>query len=254
MPVTRLVPPRIDLSSLNGFVTFTELIMEKFSPVLGLIQKGDYVLGLLQKQLFPDPHPSGDASVSSFCSLGKGVPIPGALSRPFNTSPGLYQGIRSGFRVSSSERDQAPSLPRRQASHRIVDSSPPAISGAAPLALSGPGDCHQLGEVRPQAIQQVSISQNADIHHPRDGLTGRFSDYQIPRYSRQVPFSLVSSREDVATDLWPHGVPGTLCSLGSHMEVPYSVAAEVLLVISYRRSFDAGATDKSVWITFVGGC
>ena len=43
-------------------------------------------------------------------------------------------------------------------------------------------------------------------------------------------FSPISSHKDVATDLGPHGVPGALCSSGSHSDVPFSVAAEVLLV------------------------
>ena len=84
-------------------------------------------------------------------------------------------------------------------SGRGVASPLPSTSGAAPPALSGPGNCHQLGEVRPQAVQQGSLSRDADRHHSREGLSDGLSDYQIPRSCRQVPSLLVTAA------ISPHG-------------------------------------------------
>ena len=61
-------------------------------------------------------------------------------------------------------------------------SSPSALSsGAAPPALSEPGDCDQFGKVRPRANQQGSVYQDADIQHLRVGVPGRLrlSDSRI---------------------------------------------------------------------------
>ena len=63
---------------------------------------------------------------------------------------------------------------------REVGSSPSLTLQAAPPALLGPGDCHELGEVRPRAIQQGLVSQDVDRHHPREGFPKGLLDCQVP--------------------------------------------------------------------------
>ena len=119
-------------------------------------------------------------------------------------------------------------------SRRLVGScgvgSSSSSSGLVPPALSGPGICDQLREVRPQADQQGSVSWNADRHRPGEGLPGGLLDYQIVGSCGQVPSSPVSIRKDVTVALATHGISGVICALGLHSDASSSVAAEVLLV------------------------
>ena len=90
----------------------------------------------------------------------------------------------------------------------------PATTEATPPALSRPGDCHRLGEVRPQSIQQGAVSRDADRHHPREGLSNGLLECQILGSNSQVSVPSVTTREDVATTPGPHGFLGTRAERG----------------------------------------
>ena len=77
---------------------------------------------------------------------------------PFNIS-GLHQGDCLGFRVSSQERDTSPVTSGELIGDHEAGSSPSASLGATSLAVSGPGNCHQLGEIRSQAFWHCSPSE-----------------------------------------------------------------------------------------------
>ena len=73
-----------------------------------------------------------------------------------------------------------------------------------------PRDCHQCGEIRPQADQQGSVSEWWK-HHMRKGLSDGLSDYQIAKYGGQVLLSSISTYEDVGADSLPLGLSGIIC-------------------------------------------
>ena len=78
---------------------------------LGVDQEGGHhVLDRPQGHILSDSSPCGVSYVSAVCYSGNCVPVPGILLQQFYCSPGLYQGIHSGFGVGSSEGDLAPLL------------------------------------------------------------------------------------------------------------------------------------------------
>ena len=86
--------PVIDLSNLNGFITLNKFSMEMVSLAVGLEvnqERGCHVLDRPQGRIFSDSCPSGVLYVPSVCCSGEGVPVQGALFRPFCNFPGLYQ-------------------------------------------------------------------------------------------------------------------------------------------------------------------
>ena len=114
---------------------------------------------------------------------------------------------------------------------------------AVPSALQGPGHCHQHGEVRPQAYQQVSVSQSTDRHYLRESIPNRFSDCQVLSLGGQVPPSLSSSCQDVAAVVGSHGFTGTVVSQELFFpwdwiepECTPSVASEDILVSSFGQT------------------
>ena len=74
-----------------------------------------------------------------------------------------------------------------------------------------------MGDIKPQIIQQGSVSRDADRHQPREGLPKGLLDCHVLGSCRLV-LSPISSGQDVTATARPHGVPGVLCSLGSHSD------------------------------------
>ena len=116
-----------------------------------------------------------------------------------------------------------------------VSSSPSTTSGATPLALSVPSNCRQLGVFRPWAIQQGSVSWDADRHHLGEGLPDKLglSDFKFWQTSSSPP---VYDCGKVASASRPHGILGAFCFQGPSSDAPSSVAAEDPLVSSVQRS------------------
>ena len=75
----------------------------------------------------------------------------------FRQLSGLHQGVHSGYIVSSPEEDTSPLISGQLVSDCRVGFPPPLILKAA-ASVSGHGDCHHLGEVRPRAFQHRSVS------------------------------------------------------------------------------------------------
>ena len=107
--------------------------------------------------------------VSSDCYEWEGLPAQGIMFQPFHSTPGLHQSVLSSVAVSLQERNLAASLPGQLAGHRSRSLACWNIA-SSPLSLSGPGGCHQLGEIRPRTDHQGSVSQNAVRYHRRDRL------------------------------------------------------------------------------------
>ena len=202
-----------------------------------------YVLDQPHGCVFSDSCPSGVSSVPSVCSSGEGIPVLGATFQPFYCSPGLYQSVCSGVRVGSSEGELTSSLPGHLASCHGVGSSPPATLGATAPVLSGPGDCRQLGEDRPRAIQQGSVSRNADRHHPRGVYPA--NSWIIRFQDLVVKFCILPSP---TAKMWQQllGYMTSLERSRSCSDAPASVPAEVLLVSSCGRSLDVSASDSGM--------
>ena len=57
------------------------------------------------------------------------------------------------------------------ARHGRVGPSSVGTLGAPSLLLQRPRDCHELGEIRPEVHELGSVSQNADRHHSRKGVS-----------------------------------------------------------------------------------
>ena len=193
--------PVIDLSSLNRFVTLTKCTMETVSSVLGSIRKGD-VMFLINSKMH----------IFRFLSIWSLTLTFGLLFRGSCTSFGLSSVLQVFTRVFALVLEwvyrSGIQLLRCLDDWLVVTESVPLLLQhlEQPRALLGPRDCRQLGEVRPRAVQQDLVSWNADRHHPREDLSGGLSDYQVLRSCKQVPSSLVSSCEDVATAFGPHGI------------------------------------------------
>ena len=169
--------PVIDLSSLNSYVTLTKFTMEMVSSVLALIRNVDVMFSInLKDTYFQIPiHPNS--------RLYLRIALQGKINQLRSLCFGLStvsQAFTSfGIGVGSSEGDLSSSLPGRSVGDCGVDPSHPPTLWATPPALSGPGDCHQLGEVRPWAVQQGSASWSADRYPQREGLPDRLLDYQV---------------------------------------------------------------------------
>ena len=142
--------------------------------------------------------------------------------------------------MGSSERYPSIPLSGRLASDRGVSSSPSSTSQATPSAPLRPGDCQQLGEVRPQAIQQGSLSWDADRHHPREGLPNGLSYCKIPGSCGQVLSHPTSCKNVVAASM-PLDVYGAAYSQGLCPDGPSSLAVVGPLVSSIRLSSSAGS-------------
>ena len=90
---------------------------------------------------------SGFTQVPQVPGGGEGVPVQGALLRPFHGSAGFYQGHGSCVSDSSQDGGTASSVPRRLvASGFLTRAGSPCSEDSAP-ALQISRDCRQLGEV-----------------------------------------------------------------------------------------------------------
>ena len=99
----------------------------------------DLVLDQPQGHVFSDSCPSESHLYLWFVCSGEIVPVQGTLFQSFYSSPGLYQSVRPGFGVGSSEGNSAALLSGWLASCCRIGSSPPAALGASPTALSDLG-------------------------------------------------------------------------------------------------------------------
>ena len=155
------------------------------------------------------------------------------MFQPFDNSPGLHQGVHLGLGVGLLESDPPPALSGRLVGDRGGGSSLSATSGTTPPALSGPGNCHLFGEIKPRAFQQGTVSRGANRHHRKEGLSNgllrivKFRDL-ANKFLRWLP----------PAKMWQQLLvyPGMVCFLGSSLNASLSVAAENPLVSSSRQS------------------
>ena len=143
---------------LSNFASFTKFRMEIVSSVLEPIRVGDMMfLNDICFQFL--------THLESRCYLWislneKVLQFKAFTFQTFHSTPGLHQTILYCARVGSQERDPAASLSGRLADYSVVKPLPARKSQGPLLSSSGPRDCHYLGEIRPQANQQGSVSRN----------------------------------------------------------------------------------------------
>ena len=121
----------------------------------------------------------------------------------------------------------------------IANAVPHLLEHRELLNLQRPGDNHQLGEIKPQANQQCLLSQDADRHQLREGLSDGFPDCQILWSDGWLPLSPVSPCKDVAANPKPHGFARMVCFKGQGQGAAPSVTTEVTLVFSHEQPRDA---------------
>ena len=208
--------------------------MEMISSVLVLIRKRTTCSRMTLKMPFQVPiHTDSQPSLLSDRTWREALPVQDSLLRPFCFSLSLHQIVYSDIGVGSQEGDLTLVFFGQLAGDcRVVSSF--ITSQAAPLAMQGPGCCHQHGEARPQAYQQGSVIQDIDKHHLREGLLFGISNCWILGIGGQVPCSPGSFCQDVAAVVGPHGISGMGPSQRLSQGAPSSVVTKDVLVSSFR--------------------
>ena len=111
--------------------------------------------------------------------VGEGVPVQGALLRPFHGSAGFYQGHGSSVSDSSQDGGTTSSVPRRLvASGFLTRAGSPCSEDSTPT-LQVSRDCRQLGEVSGDSDSTDGLSGS----HP--GLYC-FQGFSCPEESREA--------------------------------------------------------------------
>ena len=126
---------------------------------LGSDKEGHHVLYWLEGHLLPDSCPSGFWSIPLHSLEWESFPVQSSVFLPFHSSPDLHRGVLSGVSMGSQEGNLTPSLSGSLACRSRVSSLRAGTSGTPFPLLQVPGDCHHLGESRPQASWQGSASQ-----------------------------------------------------------------------------------------------
>ena len=171
------------------------------------------VLRRSQRCVFPNSNPSGVSIVSAIQSRGPCVPVLSIVLRSFHGSASFHQSLCSGFGVGTSEGRASPPLLGRLAGGYGVEGPSSSPSGPSSPVVRLSGNCHQLGEVGPTAVDLSSVSRHDDEHILRTGLSFAGLSSSLPGGGFVVPAPSVSFSAYVAslerflprgcTHMWP---------------------------------------------------
>ena len=151
-------------------------------------------------------------------------------------APQVFTSLCSGFGVGALKGYASPPLPGQLAGRCIVKglSSPPL--GPPPSVVRRSWDCNQLGKVGPPTVYSSSVSQHANRHLSRAGVSIAGTSGSIPRSSDIVSAASITSSLDVAEATWPHGIPGAVSSKVLHSHASPPVTAQRPLFSNGGRS------------------
>ena len=121
--------------------------------------------------LLANSYPSGQSHVSQIRGFESSFSIQSSVFQSFYGSAGFHSGHGSGLGSSTSSGYPHVSLPGRLASPGLLSSSSsPGLGDGAP-AVSGIGNCDQLGEIQPDSSPESGVSWSDPGLHSLKGFS-----------------------------------------------------------------------------------